>query len=295
MGPLGIRGAHAFEGEFLDLAPFVDDETLAQYDPEQVAVWADGDHLQALPFGVFPSMIFFNKDIFDRADLPYPPAEFGGTYQGEPWDIDALTELAIQLTVDADGNNANSPDFDDERILQWGFAHQWIDDPRSNGAFFGAGSLLAEDGSAQIPHNWREQWQWLHDGIFNDHFMPDADQRSTELLQLGNPFASGRLAMAFTHLWYAGSATTPEGDPLDFWDLAATPTYNGEITSKLHADTFRIMGDSESPDEAFEALSYLLDEGAADLLQIYGSFPACLLYTSPSPRDATLSRMPSSA
>ena len=27
----------------------------------------------------------------------------------------------------------------------------------------------------------------------------------------------------------------------------------------------------------------------------YGVFDACLLYTSPSPRDATLSRMPSSA
>ena len=28
---------------------------------------------------------------------------------------------------------------------------------------------------------------------------------------------------------------------------------------------------------------------------IKGSFTSCLLYTSPSPRDATLSRMPSSA
>ena len=29
--------------------------------------------------------------------------------------------------------------------------------------------------------------------------------------------------------------------------------------------------------------------------EIHDLFPACLLYTSPSPRDATLSRMPSSA
>ena len=31
------------------------------------------------------------------------------------------------------------------------------------------------------------------------------------------------------------------------------------------------------------------------ILEKMGEVPACLLYTSPSPRDATLSRMPSSA
>ena len=35
--------------------------------------------------------------------------------------------------------------------------------------------------------------------------------------------------------------------------------------------------------------------GVGDIGQGEDSFPGCLLYTSPSPRDATLSRMPSSA
>ena len=34
---------------------------------------------------------------------------------------------------------------------------------------------------------------------------------------------------------------------------------------------------------------------AGDLKEGYGFLESCLLYTSPSPRDATLSRMPSSA
>ena len=34
---------------------------------------------------------------------------------------------------------------------------------------------------------------------------------------------------------------------------------------------------------------------APDVVIIGGGFSGCLLYTSPSPRDATLSRMPSSA
>ena len=36
-------------------------------------------------------------------------------------------------------------------------------------------------------------------------------------------------------------------------------------------------------------------ERARTIAQLRAIFPICLLYTSPSPRDATLSRMPSSA
>ena len=36
-------------------------------------------------------------------------------------------------------------------------------------------------------------------------------------------------------------------------------------------------------------------DNAKTILEAYKDFEICLLYTSPSPRDATLSRMPSSA
>ena len=47
----------------------------------------------------------------------------------------------------------------------------------------------------------------------------------------------------------------------------------------------------------FEALSpdLLIDAVESQGFVSDGRFIACLLYTSPSPRDATLSRMPSSA
>ena len=44
-----------------------------------------------------------------------------------------------------------------------------------------------------------------------------------------------------------------------------------------------------------EALNYFRDVAIPVYDQVSGLLGACLLYTSPSPRDATLSRMPSSA
>jgi len=42
----------------------------------------------------------------------------------------------------------------------------------------------------------------------------------------------------------------------------------------MHADTFRILASTENPEASFEVLSYLLGEGALDLLTAYGAAPA---------------------
>jgi multiple sugar transport system substrate-binding protein len=76
--------------------------------------------------------------------------------------------------------------------------------------------------------------------------------------------------MALTHMWY----TCCIGDAGDDWDIAAVPANGDTTTSNFNADTFRIWGDTEHPEEAFEVLTYLLGEASPDLLQIYGGMPA---------------------
>jgi multiple sugar transport system substrate-binding protein len=75
--------------------------------------------------------------------------------------------------------------------------------------------------------------------------------------------------MNHVHLWYVASAGTETN-----WDIAALPSVNGEVTAKLHVDTFRILKSTEHPEEAFKVLAYLTGEGAEPLLQVYGSMPA---------------------
>ena len=57
----------------------------------------------------------------------------------------------------------------------------------------------------------------------------------------------------------------------------------------VHWDPGQAIGAPAHPHRGFETVTYMI-QGA-----MKHEDSACLLYTSPSPRDATLSRMPSSA
>ena len=49
------------------------------------------------------------------------------------------------------------------------------------------------------------------------------------------------------------------------------------------------------PTKAYRLEKYRMAASLDGVLEVHGGAIPCLLYTSPSPRDATLSRMPSSA
>jgi len=184
------------------------------------------------------------------------------------------------LTLDENGNNATSPEFDPTKIVQFGYAPQWWgDDIRSAVTSpFGAGSFYdPETGQAVMPDNWREGIKWIYAGWHEDHFMPNYDYQQSDMLLNGNVFNSGRVAMAYSHLWY----TCCVGD-VPNWDIAVVPSYEGTYTAKLHADTFRILEYTEHPIEAFKVLDYLVAGPAMpELLQVYGAAPADEVYLQP--------------
>ncbi len=283
VGPVGIRGRDSFKGAWLDLQPLIEKNNydLSDFDPALVEFYHVKEEGQlGIPFAIFPSFVIYNKDLFDEAGLPYPPSKYGEPYVDEngvmhEWNMDTLRGLAMKLTVDANGNDATSPDFDPEKIVQFGWMNQWTD-PRGIGTFFGSGSLVDETGNAQIPANWVAAWKWTYDGWWKDYFIPNGPYGGADFLQgPGGPFSSGNLAMIHIHTWYV--AAWALGDIPFSWNLAATPSYKGVVTSKMHADTFGILKGSKHPEEAFEVLTYLLSvETSAKLLPIYGGMPARL-------------------
>lgn len=282
VGPVGIRGRSAFPGAWRDLSDLIDASAydLSDFDPALVDFYRiEGEGLIGIPFAVFPSYLTYNVALFDEAGLPYPPSRYGEPYvtvDGEsvPWDLDALRDLAMLQTVDANGNDATMDGFDPNSIVQWGFGGMWTD-IRGRLTMFGAGNFVDEDGNAVIPEAWAYGAQWLHDAMWRDHFHPNGPYGGSTLLGDGNWFESGNLAMAHTHLWYQACCMFALQDE---WALAAMPAgVDGTVTAKLHADTFAITTASRNPEAAFEALAYLLSpEVAGRLAAIYGGMPARL-------------------
>ncbi len=283
VGPVGIRGRDSFKGAWLDLQPLIEANSydLGDFDEALVKFYLVKEEGQlGIPFAIFPSFVIYNADLFDEAGLPYPPAEYGAPYVDEngeelEWNMDTLKELAMKLAVDANGIDATMEEFDTENIVQFGWMNQWTD-PRGLGTFFGAGSFVDDAGIAQVPEQWVEAYKWQYDGYWNSWFIPNGAYGGADFLQgPGGPFSSGNLAMVHLHMWYVAPWALGEVD-WD-WNLAATPSYNGQVTSKMHADTFGILKGSKNPEAAFEVLTYMLSaENANDLLTIYGGMPARL-------------------
>src|SRR4051794_38225628 len=86
------------------------------------------------------------------------------------WTYDVARELAKQLTVDKNNNDATEAAFDPKKISQWGLELQ-RDDLRGTGAYFGAGALSsgADGKTVQIPDAWIAGWKYYYQSIWTDH------------------------------------------------------------------------------------------------------------------------------
>ncbi|PKN84407.1 MAG: sugar ABC transporter substrate-binding protein, partial [Chloroflexi bacterium HGW-Chloroflexi-7] len=178
VGPMGVDGAESFHGQWLDLTDLIasNNYDLTQFDEGAVNFYKTGGEGQVgIPFGVYPSVMYYNKPLFDEAGLNYPPHKYGDPYvwvdgTEAEWNFETVQQIALLLTVDANGKDATDPAFDATNIVQYGYVPQY-QDSRAMGSYFGAGSLVAEDGkTAQIPEEWAAAWKWIYDGTWNTHF-----------------------------------------------------------------------------------------------------------------------------
>ena len=281
VGPVGIGGAEAFHGQWLDLQPYIDKNKydMSQFPESTVHLYNVGGEGQlGIPFAVYPSVLFYKADLFKEAGLAEPPHQWGAKYTMPDgsvvdWDYTTATKVAKLLTVDKNGKDANDPSFDPESVVQYGFEPQ-RDDLRQVGAYWTAGQLAggADGKTAQIPAAWAESWKWFYNDIWTDHISMTGPQfLSTDTNPNGYPFFTGNVAMSENYLWSTYGLADP---PQDDWDMAATPSYQGQTTAAFNADTFRILKSSKHPDEAFTVLTYLLGEGSKQLLTTYGGMPA---------------------
>lgn len=228
---------------------------------------------KALPFGIYPSMVFYNKDAFDAAGLDYPPHDYGN----KSWTFDKIREDGMKLTLDKNGNDATMAAFDPTQIAQWGFDDSWTD-MRNYLVEWGApgvGLVTTPDMKTAIINQkeWVTGLQWLSDGIWKDHFIPDAaGQAAYANVGGGDPFSSGLVSMFLTHTWYMPEGLTGINFKYDIAPVPVSPT--GKQIVRSDVDGFAMVKGSDQQEAAWEFMTWLVQpEQIVDVCLIYGCLP----------------------
>jgi multiple sugar transport system substrate-binding protein len=283
VGPAGVRTVFEVSDLWADISAYIERDRdqlgLDDFDATSFSLYELGDRTIAIPLGVYPSFVFVNETLFEEAEVELPPTEYGA------WTWDDLKAKAIAVTQDANGVFNGEDGFDPENIEVYGYYPFWTNF-RASTIVFGppdAGVTINPDGSATATFNQpaiRTSVNFYHDGIFKEHFIPNADSEGAVGEGVTNPFTSNRVAMGISHTWlFWGTRDAMQSGAFTAdWNVYPTPANaEGVTTARVHADTFAIMDAFENKDAAWEVLKWLTSpEVSLELCQVYGCMPARL-------------------
>jgi multiple sugar transport system substrate-binding protein len=272
--PIGIQGIAEFYDEWIDVSTYVqrDNYDTTDFYGPSLQLLNFNEKTIGLPLGVYPSVTFFNEDLFDSANVPYPPKQYGDT----SWTLEKMIETAKLMTLDENGNNAASSNFDATKITQWGWGG-WCGPFRTVPGKFGGNPLGMSDDFKSANMNtdgYLEGMQFLYDSIYSSHVRPSSIDEGSTFTGMDFTFESGKVAMFECFSWssYAFPNFTTAGN----WNVAAVPAGpQGDVVSPVNADTFAIPAHSKHPDQAWEVAKWLMQpEMQSRLCGIFGCIPS---------------------
>lgn len=222
-----------------------------------------GDTL-LLPIAVMTTGLGYNKDMFDTAGVDYPDVD---------WTWDDMLAAAKKLTLDSNGNNAESADFNPDDIVQWGIYTWWWNSDFDLYMWTFGGDWLSEDGT-ECTLNTPEVLEALTfyaDLTQKHHVAPYVRELAPAH---GHPaLMEEQVAMAFVDV---GNIILVEESGIN-WDIAPVP-YNAEVGTRaafLYGNSVGILNDSENKDAAWELVKFLSSsEMDSELVKEGYGFPA---------------------
>ena len=274
IGPMDWKAANAFEGQWLDISPYL---APSQYDTSPfesslIKMYLTDEGTVSLPFGVYPSAIFYNTRLFSGADLNPPPAQYAQKYtlpdgSQVDWNWDTVAAVAKLLTIDKNGKHSGQAGFDKTHIVQYGFSFGGENHPNDWATYQSTGGQILVPGGAsgnyqaQFPEGWKAAWQWVYEGMWGAQpYIPNG------LAAANTDFNSGNVAMFESPSWALcclGDLTKSRGE----FDFGAMPIgRDGQVAGRVGEQSFRIWKGTKHPNEAFQVLTYLIDTGITKLL-----------------------------
>lgn len=210
-----------------------------------------GDKWISYGIGSENIIMFYSPALFEKYGVDAPPAAWE-----DAWDWDTFVEAAQKLTIDENGNNALSPDFDPENIKTYGvkFGKWWAN---YMPFMLSAGTdFLTEDGK-EI--GWGTEagidvLQKLQDLIYKYHVSPTPTVSAT-LPGSSEAFATGRIAMVIDGQWSNQGLMADEVE----YDVCALPKIGDKARTIMTYGGVSLLNSAHTQ-EGYEFLKYFFSE-----------------------------------
>lgn len=213
-----------------------------------------------IPLNLFTTILLYNKDIFDKAGVEYPPSD----YSDETWTFDKMVEIAKKLTSGS-GQSAT-----------YGLYWSWDGGSAMQAPRYFKANLFDIDPSTGLATRSNfsspeviNAYQRIADLAFKDKVSPTP----AYIQALGgiDPFLSGRIAMEVQGSW----ALAGVNDASFKVGVAAVPVGpDPKVRAVQYTDPYFILKGSKCPDEAFQYLAFLAQtDSQTKMVEQSGGFP----------------------
>lgn len=229
-------------GVVRDLTPYMERDPnfrLNDYFPQVVDVYRRENAVYAVPLDFTPMVMYYNKVLFDKANVPYPRAG---------WSWDDFLRIAQQLTIRPDP--AKPP-------VQYGFNFEnempfWLLWLWTNG-----GDVLSPDGSHATGYfdgpKSIAALQFLSDLSLKYHVAPTLTERDSGGVDL---FLDGRAAMDLKGHWMMIDYKARNLDV----GIVPLPTHGVPPSTVAYEVGLAITTKSKNPDLAWEYIKFITSE-----------------------------------
>ncbi len=238
----------------LDLSPYIQPLGIdtTQWFSSVLDIARRDTGLFALPKGFTPLMVFYNKDLFDRADVPYPRSD---------WNWSDYLRIAKRLTMDNDGDG--KPDQYGAAFTNYYF--YWIP-----WVWTGGGDVVSPDGSHATGYlnspRTEAALQFLIDLRSKYHVAPDVGtwvqaEKTGMNYQL---FANGKIAMIIDGHWRMPKFLKYLQDGTMKIGIAPLPRYpDGSKVNVVYESGWCVPVNAKHPRESVELAAFMAGNAAA--------------------------------
>jgi len=207
-------------------------------------------------------LMFYNKDMFDKAGVPYPPTDAKNA-----WTWDEFVHNAKLLTLDANGNNATSRAFNPNAIVQYGCMVENLTWQLEVWALSNGGGFYTADGSKVIINEAAavDAIQKVADLHLVHHVAPLSTGLTDDGIQ--RSLIAGTCAMSTNGAWNVGtSLASARAEGLNY-GVGVLPYMKEKVTICTGGPNV-VFSQTKNPKEAMEWVKwYMQEENSWELIE----------------------------